>query len=450
MSVPDPNLIIMTTAKPKKIYFREQFGYFQSIRRKLAIGLMLIFVLLPFVRYQSQAAFNIDVAEQKIRFFAVTLYPQDLLIVVLIFILAAFLLFYVTRIYGRVWCGYTCPQTIWMLMFTWVERRIEGSHQHSKALDKAELSIKKVIKKGAKHSIWLFIAFLTACTFMSYFVPVEVLYTNLFNFDDYLLLQNWILFFTACTYINAGWIKDKMCLHICPYARFQSALFDKTTKLVSYDAARGENRGPRKRSQAKPEGLGDCVNCYLCVDVCPVGIDIRNGLQYECINCGLCVDACDAVMSKFNYAKGLIKYTRLVTPASRWKQHLAYGSVTVITLLMLVGWGVFRTDFEVNISRDRNALYRVDYNDRVENTYTIKLLNKSQQEKSFAISLLDNTQFTLDEQPIIRLPGEQSAIKVISVFTDKFVGKQKIAIQITDLSNQTTQTIDTQYYTPRQ
>ncbi len=449
MSLPEPNQIIMTTAtKPKKIYFREQFGYFQSIRRKLSIGLILIFVLLPFVRYRSQAAFNIDVSAQTIRFFSITLYPQDLLVVGILFILAAFILFYVTRLYGRVWCGYTCPQTIWMLMFNWVERRIEGSHQHSKALDKAELCFEKVIKKAVKHSIWLLIAFLTACTFISYFVPVDVLYSNLFNFDDYFLVQNWILFFTACTYINAGWIKDKMCLHMCPYARFQSVLFDRTTKLVSYNAERGESRGPRKRNQAKPKGLGDCVDCNLCVDVCPVGIDIRNGLQYECINCGLCADACDAVMGKFNYAKGLIKYSRLVSPPSRWKQHLSYGSVTFITLLMLIFWGVTRNDFEADVSRDRNALYRVNYAGDVENTYTIKLLNKSQQEKSFAISLLASSKFNLNERPVINLSGGDSAIQVVSILANEYVEKKEIAIQITDLSNQNIETIYTQFYSP--
>lgn len=451
MSLPEPNRIIMTTAtKPKKIYFREQFGYFQSIRRKLSIALIFIFVLLPFVRYQSHAAFNIDVTAQKIHFFSITLYPQDLLIVGILFILAAFVLFYVTRLYGRVWCGYTCPQTIWMLIFSWVEKRIEGSHHHSKALDKAELSIEKVIKKGAKHGIWLLVAFLTACTFMSYFVPVDVLYPNLFNFDDYFLVQNWILFFTACTYINAGWVKDKMCLHMCPYARFQAVLFDKATKLVTYNAARGESRGPRKRNQIKPDGLGDCVDCNLCVDVCPVGIDIRNGLQYECINCGLCVDACDSVMGKFNYANGLIKYSSLVTSPNRWKQHLSYGAVTFITLLMLIFWGIYRNDFEIDVSRDRNALYRVNYSGEVENTYTIKLLNKSQQAKSFAISLPANSEFVLNDRSVINLPSGHSAIQVVSIVTNKRVGRKKIAIQITDLSNQKIETVYTQFYTPKQ
>ncbi|MCU4675254.1 cytochrome c oxidase accessory protein CcoG [Catenovulum sp. 2E275] len=443
----------MTTAvKSNKIYFREQFGYFQSIRRKLAIGLIVLFILLPFVRYQSEAALNINVAAQTIRFFAITLYPQDLMIVGILFILAAFMLFYITRLYGRVWCGYTCPQTIWMLMFNWIERRIEGSHQQSKVLDKSGLNIHKIFKKVLKHSIWLLIAWLTACTFISYFVPVEELYFNLFNFKDYFLTQNWIIFFTVCTYINAGWVREKMCLHMCPYARFQSVLFDNHTKLVSYDEVRGESRGARKRNQIKSSGLGDCIDCKLCVDVCPVGIDIRNGLQYECINCGLCIDACDSVMDSFNYPRGLIKYNNLTDPVYRWKPHLTYGSVTLLAFLSLLIWIINRSDFEVDLQRDRNALYRVNYAGTVENTYTIKVLNKSQNAKEFQVTLQDNSEFVLEKQPIFRLLGGQSKTQVISVSSNSNqpLGKKQIVLQVTDLTKQNINTIYTRFYSPKQ
>ncbi|WP_016953906.1 cytochrome c oxidase accessory protein CcoG [Catenovulum agarivorans] len=450
MSTPKPEQIIMTTGRnsENKIYFREQFGHFQSIRRNLSIVLLAIFVLLPFVRYQSQAAINIDVAAQTIRLFALTLYPQDLFVLVIVFILAAFVLFYVSRLYGRVWCGYTCPQTIWMLLFNWVERRVEGNFQQSKALDKSGLTWQKIAKKSVKHSIWLLLALLTASTFMSYFVPAEVLYPNLFNFNDYFLTQNWLLFFTACTYVNAGWIKEKMCLHMCPYARFQSALVDNTSKLVSYNQARGESRGQRKRNATKPNHLGDCVDCKLCVEVCPVGIDIRQGLQYSCINCGLCIDACDAVMDKFNYAKGLISYSSITKPASRWRQHLTYGFVTAVMILILIFWMASRSEFEADISRDRNALYRVNYLDEVENTYKIKLLNKSQQPKQFVISLQANDNFALKHQGEITLAGGQSDIQILVVKSNSLVGTQQIAFQITDVNKQESEIIYSQFHSP--
>ncbi|NTS76502.1 cytochrome c oxidase accessory protein CcoG [Catenovulum sp. SM1970] len=374
--------------KPRegKIYFREQKGLFQRIRRYLSSLLMLVFILLPWIEFNGQQAILFDVGQQQFRFFSLVLFPQDFTLFMWLFIFSAFLLFYITRLYGRIWCGYTCPQTIWMLMFNWIERRVEGTHNQSKALDKAPDSINKWAKKSIKHVLWLNLSLLTALVFMSYFIPAKSLYIDFINMQSSFLVQAWVYFFAVCTYINAGWIKDKMCLHMCPYARFQSAFFVKTTTLMTYDTARGEGRGPRKMNQAKPEGKGDCVDCNLCVQVCPVGIDIRNGLQYECINCGLCADACDGVMAKFNYAKGLISYKAEQKQALGFSFNHVYGSLACLSFVFMLTWFEFRDSSEVNVLRDRQALYRINTQGDVENTYIIKTLNKTQQVKEYQIT----------------------------------------------------------------
>lgn len=426
MSQPRPSesaIIFSTRDTSGKIYIREQGGYFQRIRRSLGWLLMAVFVLFPWVPYQGSQAFLIDASALQVRFFALQLFPQDLLIVALMFIFAAFALFYLTKLYGRIWCGYTCPQTIWTLLFVWLERRIEGSHQHSRALDRASLSWRKIWQKTAKHLSWFAVSLLTALVFMSYFVPATELYPAFFQWQTSAAVLGWVLFFAVCTYLNAGLVREKMCLHMCPYARFQSAMFDRHTRLVSYDADRGEHRGPRKRSSAKPAGLGDCVDCNLCVQVCPVGIDIRHGLQYECINCGLCIDACDDTMQQFGYAKGLIRYSAeqemqqllpgaVVAPAQHgswhWRRHLGYGLALCLTLLAMLSWYQLRQHTELVVSRERNQLYRLNEQGELENTFTLNLINKSGQTQHYQLSVLGLAGATLHNvPPLVVESGEQ-------------------------------------------
>lgn len=405
-------VIFKTTNIDDKIYIREQNGVFQRLRRTLNLVLMLLFICIPLLRYNGSQAVCFDIAQQKLQLFFITLFPQDLFIFSLVFILAAFGLFYLTKLYGRIWCGFTCPQTVWLLMFNWVERRVEGSHNQSKLLDSRSWSTNKLIRKGVKHLIWLAISLVTALVFISYFVPIEQLYLPFFTFQASSLTVYWVLFFAGCTYINASWIKEKMCQHICPYSRFQSAMFDQTTKLVSYDQLRGENRGKRKRKAAKAQTMGDCVDCKLCVQVCPAGIDIRDGLQYECINCALCIDACDMTMEKFNYPKGLIAFSSQKQTKNRWRRHLGYSSIIMTTLLLMLLWVQSWQSFEVNIIRDRQALYRINLNGDVENSYLIKIRNKSQQSKTYRItieglknaSLFGSSQITVAAGELTALP----------------------------------------------
>lgn len=436
VKVRSEDVITLLPVNSNKIYIREETGYYQQWRRYINVVLVGIFVLLPFIRYQGGQAILFDVGQQTLTFFAFVLYPQDLMIFALLFILAAFSLFLVTRHYGRVWCGFTCPQTVWTLGFNWIERRIEGNHNQSRKLDSQPLGLKKGVLKTIKHSLWLLASLLTAMVFMSYFYPAVTLYTEMLTFSAPALITGWTLFFASCTYVNAGWIREKMCLHMCPYSRFQAAMFDKNTSLVTYDAARGENRGPRKRNESKA-GKGDCIDCKLCVQVCPVGIDIRDGLQYACINCGLCIDACNKVMDKFDYQSNLISYRRAGKDSGRHVTNWLYGAAIAIIIAAMFGWASSRSDVEVGISRDRNTLYRENMAGHIENAYTLSLLNKSRSVKTFALSIAGLPESTLSYSgPVEVYPGEKRVVSVsVEAIDPPEVQRSRFDFVITDQSD---------------
>ena len=442
------NLITTVPVNEGKIYIREQNGVYQQIRQKLSSLLILIFIAIPFFRYQGKQAVLFDVEQQTLQLFSFTLYPQDLFIFSLLFAIAAFALFYVTKLYGRVWCGFTCPQTVWTLMFNWVERRVEGTHNQSKALDSQQLSATKALKKTIKHIGWASISLFTALVFMSYFIPVEQLYLPFFQLESSALVTGWVIFFASCTYINAGWIREKMCLHMCPYARFQSAMFDSSTTLVTYDHERGENRGMRKRNQPKPESMGDCVDCDLCVQVCPVGIDIRNGLQYECINCALCIDACDQTMNRFNYAKGLIQFSKEKAPKNNVKRHAGYLFVISILLLSVMAWAIQWRNFEVNILRDRQALYRVNNVGDIENSYILKIRNKSSQTEHYQVTyqgLTDDVSETIETIEV--KAGELKTVSVVLASSpNQETSRANIEFTLTALNSNHELTKPTSFY----
>jgi cytochrome c oxidase accessory protein FixG len=400
-NIKEEHLIIKPYKSQTSVYVREQKGFYQKIRRHLNWLLMFIFIAMPFVQFNDQQAILLDVVKQEFRIFNLTFWPQDFILLAGIFMVAAFALFFITTWLGRVWCGYVCPQTVWTLAYVWVEHRIEGTRNKRMALDKAPWTLNKAYKKVLKHIIWQLMSLFTATTFISYFIPVSELYSTMLTFDWSGAVTFWVLFFAAATYANAGWMREHVCIHLCPYSRFQSAMFDKNTLLVAYDAERGENRAPRKRKDdPKALGLGDCVDCNLCVDVCPAGIDIRNGIQYECINCGLCIDACDQTMEKFNYAKGLISYTSEQKLAGKETNRfnlklVSYGVLCVLFVVLLGIWMNNRVPLEANIIRDRTELYRVNFEGVVENTYTLKILNKTQSPLHFDIKIDGLTDTTL-------------------------------------------------------
>jgi len=381
-------------AARNRIYVRKVKGALENFRRIFGFIFLGIFAIGPWIEFDGQQAILFDLGEQRFNIFGLTLWPQDLTILAYIIIVSAFALFFVTTFAGRVWCGFMCPQTTWTYIYIWFEEKIEGARNKRIKLDQRKMDSDKLLRKTAKHFAWISVALLTSLTFVGYFVPIHALFIGFFTFDIGFWAAFWVIFFTACTYGNAGYMREIMCTHICPYARFQSAMFDKDTYTVAYNAARGEQRGPRSRKlsqdQAHEQGFGDCIDCNLCVQVCPTGIDIRNGLQYECINCGACVDACNGVMDKMDYDKGLISFT---------SEHELAGGVTKILRPKLIGYAlvlalmsgllvydiVSRTPLEVDIIRDRNSLDRETNEGLIENVYTLKVLNKSQTPQTYTI-----------------------------------------------------------------
>ncbi|MFS1425503.1 cytochrome c oxidase accessory protein CcoG [Shewanella sp. 10N.286.48.B5] len=410
-----------------KIHVREQKGLFQRIRKSSNSLLIMVFFLLPFINYQGRQAILFDVTKQQFFFFDVTLWPQDFTVLAWVFMAAAFGLFFITVYWGRVWCGFLCPQTAWTAMFMWLEAKVEGNHHHRSALDKAPLSIAKIRKRFIKHSLWMLTALVTGCGFMGYFMPARALYIDIFTLSSGFWTGVWVWFFAICTYINAGWMREMMCLHCCPYSRFQAVMFDSNTKTVSYDAMRGETRGPRKRINKSEQAvvinnaeksiesaLGDCVDCHLCVDVCPTGIDIRNGLQYECINCGACVDACNQTMDKFGYQQNLISFTsenalKGEAKPSIWSvKAVGYASALIIMLLLIVMDIYQRSDIQLNVIRDRQSLYREISDTVTENSYLLKIRNKTQQAAVYRISVIatDDSQSQSQSQSQFEIPND--------------------------------------------
>lgn len=397
--------------KPRdQIYVRKVSGFFQQLRRKMNFVFLALFALLPWLQFNGQQAILFDLTEQRFNIWGLTLWPQDLTLLAWIFIVGAFLLFFVTTFLGRVWCGYLCPQTVWTFIFIWFEEKIEGTANQRKKLDTKKLDFDKFWRKALKHFCWWFFSILTALTFVGYFTPMQEVFIDFFTFNTSFTITATVIFFAFCTYGNAGWMREIMCLHMCPYARFQSAMFDKDTLTVSYDSGRGESRGRRGRKQdPKALGLGDCIDCNLCVQVCPTGIDIRNGLQYECINCAACVDACDGVMDNMNYERGLIRYTTEHELQGK-KVHfvrsklIGYAAVLTVMTTLLILDIVNRVPVSMDVIRDRTELAKENYNGEIENVYTLKILNKSQTDNTYRVSVkgIENTKWIGEQEITIK------------------------------------------------
>jgi cytochrome c oxidase accessory protein FixG len=380
--------------KREKIYTRQIEGFFQKIRVFTGLPLLLGYFLVPWLNWGERQMVLFDLPARQFHILGLTLWPQDFPLLAWLLIIAAWALFAVTAAAGRVWCGYTCPQTVWTAIFMWLEQKTEGSRNQRIKLDKMPWSLSKATRKLAKHSGWMFVAFLTGMTFVGYFYPIRELLPELLLFDTGKWQALWTLFFTLATYINAGWMREQVCLYMCPYARFQSVMFDPDTLIVSYDYRRGEPRGSRKRNtvDSPAHGLGDCIDCQLCVQVCPTGIDIRDGLQYECIGCAMCVDACNSIMDKMAYPRGLIRYTserELEGEHTHWIRFRSVGYFAgVIVMALVFSWYMMvRIPLELDIIRDRNQLYVMRDDGRIENIYTLRLLNMDNKPHQFMLSI---------------------------------------------------------------
>lgn len=368
--------------KRKKIYPRQVHGLFAALRVAGVSTLLGIYYILPWIQWDGRQAVLFDLPERKFYILSVVFWPQDFIYLTLLLVVSALALFFFTALAGRLWCGYACPQTVWTEAFLWFERKIEGTRQQQMKLDQQPMSGKKFSKKFIKHFVWITFSLFTGVTFVGYFSPIRDLALAMPSFALGPWETFWIFFYGFATYGNAGWLREQVCIYMCPYARFQSAMFDKNTLIISYDEKRGEPRGARKKSVDPEEaGLGSCVDCSICVQVCPTGIDIRDGLQYQCIGCAACIDACDDVMDKMGYPRGLIKYTTENNMNGEQTNFMRPRILLYATILMAITVGTIigifnRSPIELDIIRDRNSLYRETGMGMIENVYTLKVINK--------------------------------------------------------------------------
>lgn len=373
-----------------KIYTRAFSGMYRNLRRVGGLVLFILFFGTVWLNWDGRQAVWWDLPERKFHIFGATFWPQDFMLLSWLLIICAFGLFFITVFAGRVWCGYTCPQSVFTWVFMWAEKVTEGDRNQRMKLDKQPMSAEKFLRKLAKHSIWMGVALLTAITFVGYFTPIRQLVPDLLTFEVGGWALFWVAFFTLATYGNAGFLREQVCIYMCPYARFQSVMFDKDTLIVSYDPNRGEKRGPRKKGiDYKAQGLGDCIDCTMCVQVCPTGIDIRDGLQIECIGCAACIDACDSIMDKMGYPRGLISYTTEHNLSGQ-KTHLLRPRLIGYAVALLAMIGLFayavshRSLVELDVLKDR-VLYRENDEGRIENVYTLKIMNKAQRDLTFVV-----------------------------------------------------------------
>ncbi len=383
----------------KKIYPRSTSGVFSNWRWITLWITQLVFYGMPWLELGNRQALLLDISTHRFYIFGLILYPQDLIYLAVILIIAALALFLFTAVAGRLWCGFSCPQTVYTKIFLWVEGKIEGDRAARIKLDKSKLCVSKVVKKCLKHFVWISFSMWTGFTFLGYFSPIRGLIDGILNFNLGPWETFWICFYGLATYGNAGFLREQVCKYMCPYARFQSAMFDKDTLIVTYDEERGEPRSGRSRKiNAKEKGLGDCIDCNFCVQVCPVGIDIREGLQYECISCGLCIDACDSVMDKMEYPRGLIRFSTQNGLSQHWTKHqivqkilrprvLIYSGVLLaMTIGLVVSLGL-RTSFTVDVMRDNGVMSRLMPGGFVENVYRLQISNATEIPEIYHISV---------------------------------------------------------------
>ncbi|MCB1866042.1 MAG: cytochrome c oxidase accessory protein CcoG [Chromatiales bacterium] len=380
-------------AKREKIYPRQVSGLFARLRALAVIALLGGYYFVPWLQWGGRQAVLFDLPARKFYILGVVIWPQDLIYLTAMLIISALSLFFFTALAGRLWCGYACPQTVWTEAFMWIERKIEGDRAKRMKLDKQPWSWKKLSIKSSKHAAWLAFALWTGFTFVGYFTPIRDLADRLFPYAWGGWETFWVLFYSFATYGNAGWLREQVCIYMCPYARFQSAMIDKDTLIVSYDVERGEPRGARRRTaDLKQAKLGHCIDCSICVQVCPTGIDIRDGLQYQCIGCAACIDACDEVMDKMGYPRGLVRYTTEHAlegnPTKILRLRVLIYAGILFALTVAVGWSLFvRDTTALDVIRDRNSLFRETMDGLIENVYTLKLINKDAHAHTYRVSV---------------------------------------------------------------
>ncbi len=423
IQVSDDELVSLYQSS-KKIYPRSVTGRFTNWRWAFVWLTQLVFYGLPWIQWGERQMVLFDLEARRFYIFGLVLYPQDFIYLTGLLVISALSLFLFTAVAGRLWCGYACPQTVYTEIFLWIERQIEGDRSARMRLDDDQFSLEKLVKKWYKHLVWLGFSIWTGFTFVGYFTPIRELGMEFFTTRMTSWEVFWVLFYGFATYGNAGFMREQVCKYMCPYARFQSAMFDQDTLIVSYEEARGEPRGKRTKVDAAAT-TGDCIDCTLCVQVCPTGIDIRNGLQYECIGCGACVDVCDTVMDKVGLPRGLVRYDtqRAVQSGHResiWShilrpRVLVYSAILgVLSLAMVVSLGL-RKPMKVDIVRDRATLARITEHGMLQNVYQLQLMNASEDAHTYTISVRGLDHIELHKNAEFEVGPTQSRWVVLQV-----------------------------------
>ncbi|MDP2678915.1 MAG: cytochrome c oxidase accessory protein CcoG [Rhodoferax sp.] len=409
--------VFLLSDEQGKIYPRSVGGLFTRLRWVMVWVTQLVFYGIPWLQWNDRQAVLFDLAGSRFFIFGLVLHPQDLIYLAVLLVLAALTLFFFTAVAGRLWCGYACPQTVYTEIFLWLERITEGDRLARMRLDNAPWRAEKIVRKSTKQALWIGLGLFTGFTFVGYFTPILDLVHELLTLSFSPWEWFWVLFYGLATYGNAGYLREQICKQMCPYARIQSALTDMDSMVIAYDSARGDSRGSRARAaDPKALGLGDCIDCTLCVQVCPTGIDIRNGLQNECIACAACIDVCDEVMVKMNSPTGLIRYSSgkgmadKLTPKQMvkrvWRPRVwLYGVLFLGVVAIFVGGLSTRKGFAVDIIKDRGTMARELGNGDIENIYRVKVMNSTEQTQTYTASVQGLPGLTLATNPVLRVPA---------------------------------------------
>ena len=411
--------------KHKTVYVRSVTGFFNNWRWAMVFFTQALFYGLCWVEWGGRQGVLFHIAERKFYIFGLVFWPQDVIYLAILLVISAYGLFLVTAVGGRLFCGYACPQTVYTEILLWIERKIEGERPARMKLDAQPMNSRKLRLKLIKHSLWLLIALWTGITFVGYFTPIKELLAAIAAFDLGPWEAFWILFYAAFLYLMAGFLREQVCKYMCPYARFQGVMFDPDTLIVTYDAERGEPRGARsKKADHRAAGKGDCVDCGICVQVCPTGIDIRNGLQYECIGCSACIDACDQVMDKMSYPRGLIRYSTEHALAEHWggkeivrhilrPRTLLYGAILSAIVIAAAAGLTLRQPLKVDVIRDRATLAREVEGGLIENVYRLQIMNLAEEPRRFALAVTGLQDIQIATEPIVEVPP--AATQAVSV-----------------------------------
>jgi cytochrome c oxidase accessory protein FixG len=448
-AAPDVAVIKMYKAR-EEIYPREVQGRYASLRWLFVWVTQLLFYGLPWLSWNDRQAVLFDLGARKFYIFGIVLWPQDFIYLAALLIISAYSLFLFTAVFGRVWCGFTCPQTVYTEIFMWIERKIEGNRSARMRIDRQPMSVEKFARKSAKHAVWGAVAIWTGFSFVGYFTPIHTLAGEVAALTLGPWEWFWVLFYSFATYGNAGWMREQVCKYMCPYARFQSAMFDKDSLIITYDTGRGEPRGARSKNDPDAaKHLGDCIDCSLCVQVCPTGIDIRKGLQYECIGCAACIDACNSVMDKISAPRGLVRYWTDHAQTYRWSsahilRHMVRPRVLIYSAVLLVIVSVFfgtlltRTPVKMDVIRDRGSMGREVENGQIENVYRLQIMNTDESRHHYHIGVEGIEGITLQGTGEVTLGSTESRSVPVDVRVPEGKGSKgsnKIWFTLIDTDN---------------